>query len=57
MFPKELLDILACPQCKKPIRLDEENKCFICEECRVKYPITDGIPELMIEKAIQLDKE
>jgi len=47
---KELLDILACPVCKGPLKLkteDGEDKELICEKCKVHYPIEDGIPNLL----------
>ena len=52
---RDLLDILACPKCKKPIELDREKQFFICNECKVKYPITEGIPELLIEKSTKIN--
>ena len=48
---KELLDILACPQCKGEIKLTEEGDGLICEECKLKYPIRDDIPVMLIDEA------
>lgn len=51
---KDLLDILACPKCKGPIRLvgDEQNAtAFVCETCKLVYPIVDDIPNFIIEEA------
>ncbi len=49
MLDKKLLDILACPKCKKPII--EENDELICVDCRKAYPVKDGIPIMLIEEA------
>lgn len=42
------LDLLACPECLKPVRLspgaDAELKCT---ECGSRYPVHDGIPVLL----------
>lgn len=51
MLSKEIIDILACPKCKCSIKLTKDEKQFICDKCKVIYPIEDGIPELLIEKA------
>jgi len=52
---KELLDILACPQCKGGIRLNEEETALICDACRLLYEIRDGIPIMLIEEATLID--
>jgi len=48
---KELLDILACPQCKGRIYLNEKADGLICEACRLLYEIKDGIPIMLIDEA------
>lgn len=51
----DLLSILACPACKNPIRLNETETELICDHCRTAYPIEDGIPVLLIDRARPLD--
>jgi len=53
MIDKELLKILACPICKKGIKL-EDNR-IICNKCKKYYPIRDGIPVMLIEEAKNLE--
>ncbi len=48
---QELLDILACPQCKGEIRLNSAEDGLICEACRLVYEIRDDIPIMLIEEA------
>ncbi len=48
---QELLDILACPQCKGEIRLNDAQDGLICEACRLVYEIRDDIPIMLIEEA------
>ena len=52
---KELLDILACPKCKGEIKLSPEGDGLICDACRLKYPIRDDIPVMLIDEAISLE--
>jgi uncharacterized protein YbaR (Trm112 family) len=52
---KDMLDILCCPTCKGDLKVDIEKEtnediikgCFTCKKCNVKYPIEDGIPNLL----------
>jgi hypothetical protein len=48
---KDLLEILACPQCKGDIRLNAAEDGLICERCRLVYEIRDGIPIMLIDEA------
>lgn len=48
---KELLDILACPKCKGDIRLTEEEDALVCDACKLKYPVKDDIPIMLIDEA------
>ncbi len=48
---KELLDILACPQCKRPVRLDDPPSRLLCDQCRLAYPIRDDIPVMLLDEA------
>lgn len=50
MLDKKLLEILACPVCKKSLEYDEENQKLICE-CGLKYPVRDGIPIMLESEA------
>ena len=48
---KDLLEILACPKCKGGIRLTEDGDGLVCDACKLKYPIKDGIPVMLIDEA------
>jgi hypothetical protein len=48
---KDLLDILACPKCKGPIRLLPDGSAFVCETCKLAYSVVDDIPNFIIEEA------
>jgi uncharacterized protein YbaR (Trm112 family) len=54
MMLKKILDVLVCPipDCRKPLTLAADEKTLQCTGCQRIYPITDGIPILLAEKAI-----
>ena len=49
MINSSLLQILACPACRQPIRL--ENEEIVCTGCGRRYPIREGIPIMLIEES------
>ena len=48
---KDFRDILACPRCKGALAFREEENRFLCEKCRLSFPIKDGIPVMLLEEA------
>jgi uncharacterized protein YbaR (Trm112 family) len=50
-IPKELLAILVCPVCKKPVHLLPDNSGLKCDACRRVYPVRDDIPVMLAEEA------
>ncbi len=48
---KELLDVLVCPKCKGDIILLEDQTGLVCPVCRLKYPVRDGIPVMLVDEA------
>ena len=55
MINQELLDILACPQCKEGVKINEKGDGLICEKCRLLYEIRDDIPVMLVDEAKSLD--
>jgi uncharacterized protein len=47
----ELLAILVCPLCKKPVHLLPDHSGLKCEACRRVYPVRDDIPVMLPEEA------
>ncbi|MFZ7255721.1 Trm112 family protein [Avibacterium avium] len=54
---EKLLDILACPICQGRLKYDKENEQLICTFEQLAYPIEQGIPVLLAERAISLQLE
>jgi uncharacterized protein YbaR (Trm112 family) len=48
-----LLEILACPACRSPLRSDEPARELVCTSatCGLAYPVRDGIPVLLVDEA------
>lgn len=57
MIDKELLEIMACPECKADVKLDGEK--IVCQNsnCGLRYPIRDGIPIMLVEEAEKPQKK
>lgn len=54
MINKELLQILACPKCKGPVK-QEKDECLVCEKCKLIYEVKDDIPIMLIDKATKME--
>lgn len=59
MIDKDLLDILVCPSCKKPVEQKAAEKGDNAEAwlectgsgCGLRYPVREGIPIMLIDEA------
>jgi uncharacterized protein YbaR (Trm112 family) len=51
MISPDLLALLVCPVCKKPVVLSADGNSLKCAECRRVYPIQDDIPIMLVEAA------
>jgi uncharacterized protein YbaR (Trm112 family) len=51
MISQDLLDILVCPACKKPVVPNADGKSLKCGVCRRVYPIQDDIPIMLLDVA------
>jgi uncharacterized protein len=49
---QQLLDILACPNCRGDVEYHEDEQVIVCVgECRYRYPVRDDIPVMLIDEA------
>lgn len=51
----KLLEILACPITKTPLRYDEASQELISDKAKLAFPIRDGIPIMLADEARKLD--
>lgn len=56
-FDKKLLEIIACPICKGPLKLQTAQQELVCRADRLAYPIRDDIPVLLEGEARELSLE
>jgi len=54
---RELLEILACPECKGEVRLNKNKDGIVCEHCSLVYPIKNGIPVMLVDEAEKTEKD
>jgi uncharacterized protein YbaR (Trm112 family) len=50
----KLLDVLACPVCKGPLKFVREPETLVCRADRLAFPVRDGIPVMLEEEARRL---
>ncbi len=53
----ELLEILVCPESKRPLIYFEREDFLFCPDSKLKYRVEDGIPVMLIEEAERLTDE
>lgn len=51
MISAELVKILACPNCKEDLTLRPKVPSLDCLLCKLRYPIEDDVPVLLIDRA------
>jgi hypothetical protein len=49
--PEQLLAILVCPKCKGDLEYVESESVLVCHKDRLRYPVRDGIPVMLIDEA------
>lgn len=53
-LPQELLAILVCPKCKGDLQHRPEEPSLACPSCKLRYPVRDGIPIMLVAEATPL---
>jgi uncharacterized protein YbaR (Trm112 family) len=48
---QELLAILVCPKCKGELEYRPTEAVLVCSACRLRYPVRDDIPIMLIDEA------
>jgi uncharacterized protein len=52
MLSQDLLEILVCPVCRKPLAMKDNGQSLKCAACRRVYPVRDEIPILLVDEAV-----
>jgi uncharacterized protein YbaR (Trm112 family) len=50
-LPQQLLAILVCPKCKGELEYREQEPSLVCGTCKLRYPVRDDIPIMLIDEA------
>lgn len=50
----QLLEILVCPKCKGELEYREQESSLVCHHCKLRYPVRDDIPIMLIDEASPL---
>lgn len=53
----ELEDILVCPKSKSNLVLDKQSLVSVDPETRLRYPIRDDIPIMLVDEATELSQQ
>lgn len=51
----QLLEILCCPKCRGDLRLTSDGRGLDCVQCRLRYPIEDSIPIMLVERTLPIE--
>jgi hypothetical protein len=51
---QKLLAILVCPKCKGTLDYRESEASLVCPACRLRYPVRDDIPIMLLDEATPL---
>jgi uncharacterized protein YbaR (Trm112 family) len=52
---ERLLEVLVCPKCRGALRYDRETVRLVCANCKLAYPVRDGIPIMLEGEAERVD--
>lgn len=48
---RDLLTLLACPQCHSPVRLTGASDGVVCSKCQLHFPVEDDVPVMLVDQA------
>ncbi len=51
----QLLELLVCPKCKGELEYREAEEYLVCHSCRLRYPVREDIPIMLIDEATPID--
>jgi uncharacterized protein YbaR (Trm112 family) len=49
VISQDLINILICPACGAAVR--EKENAIECTDCKNRYPVEDGIPVMLVDRA------
>jgi uncharacterized protein YbaR (Trm112 family) len=63
VLPDALIEVLVCPKSKQPLIYfprgeadrDEAEAFLLCPASRLRYPVQNGVPVMLVDEAIRVD--
>ncbi len=49
--PSDIRELLVCPKCHGDLRDAEGGQALDCPRCRLRFPVRDGIPVMLLDQA------
>jgi uncharacterized protein YbaR (Trm112 family) len=49
LISPDLLAIMQCPICTGELAEQEDPPALVCQKCGRVYPVTDGIPNMIVD--------
>lgn len=49
-----LREVLVCPACKGPLEYETKPESLTCAACKLRYPVEDDIPVMLVDEAQKL---
>ena len=53
---RKLLELLVCPVTRSPLVLEEGGAWLVSKKARLKFPVRDGIPIMLLDEAEPLNE-
>lgn len=48
---RKLLELLVCPVSRAPLVMDESGDWLLSKKAKLKFPVRDGIPIMLLDEA------
>ena len=49
----DIVALVRCPACRTPVVANADRSALACTACGRAYPVTDGIPRMVLDEAIE----
>lgn len=53
---KKQIEMLVCPECNAKLNYEKSAQQLVCNNCKIVFPVEDGIPVMLIEQATKLEQ-
>jgi uncharacterized protein len=51
---QQLLEVMACIQCRGSLVMVEGGRGLLCEACKLKFPVRDDVPIMLLEEVLDM---